>query len=51
MCETLPISDYEWLADFSLNEILLTSDDSEYGYFLEVDLEYPTKLHDLHTGP
>lgn len=48
MCETLPISDYEWLVDFSLNEILLTSDDSEYGFLLEVDLEYPTKLHDLH---
>lgn len=48
MCETLPISDFEWIENVSFNEILSTKDDAEYGYFLEVDLEYPQKLHEAH---
>ena len=24
--------------------------DGDIGYFLEVDIEYPKKLHDLHSG-
>lgn len=48
MCEALPISDFKWLDHYSINEIITTSDDAEYGYFLEVDLDYPEKLHDMH---
>ena len=28
--------------------ILNTSDDAEYGYILEVDLDYPAEIHDAH---
>ena len=43
-------SGFKWLnqkefSDFCLNSI---SDNSSIGYILEVDLEYPSKLHDLH---
>lgn len=48
MCETLPIANFQWVDSFSIEEILLTEDDSKYGYFLEVDLDYPNKLHDAH---
>lgn len=48
MCESLPISDFEWVNDISLDSILKTSDDAEYGYFLEVDLDYPSSLHNAH---
>ena len=29
-------------------DIMLISDKSPIGYFLEVDLEYPDELHELH---
>lgn len=32
----------------TLNMVLNTSEDSPVGYILEVDLEYPMELHDLH---
>ena len=31
-----------------INRILNRSADSSYGYFLEVDLDYPEELHDSH---
>ena len=31
-----------------VNRILNRSADSSYGYFLEVDLDYPEELHDFH---
>ena len=46
----LPLSDFEWLpkyhiSSFSIDDVDL---DGEYGYILEVDLEYPEGLHYLH---
>ena len=46
----LPYSGFKWLnqkeiSDFCLNFI---SENSSIGYILEVDLEYPSELHDLH---
>ena len=46
----LPYSEFKWLNEkeisrFSLNSI---SENSFVGYILEVDLEYPDKLHNLH---
>ena len=46
----LPYSGFKWLnkkeiSDFCLNSV---SENSSIGYILEVDLEYPSELHDLH---
>ena len=46
----LPYGGFKWLnqkeiSDFYLNSI---SENSSIGYILEVDLEYPSQLHDLH---
>ena len=44
----LPYDEFEWLKTvdgFDANSI---SEKSPIGYFLEVDLEYPDELHELH---
>lgn len=49
MMEPLPITNFRWiLSNTNIDFILNTPDDSEIGYMLEVDLEYPKELHDLH---
>ncbi|XP_037911964.1 uncharacterized protein LOC119652098 [Hermetia illucens] len=48
MCQFLPQNSFEWLentADFKVEDV---SDESPIGYILEVDLEYPKELHNLH---
>ena len=50
MTQYLPYSGFKWLSkkeidDFDLN---LVKENSSTGYILEVDIEYPSKLHDLH---
>lgn len=48
MSESLPLSNYEWCLPEKLDDILRTEDDANHGYYLEVDLEYPIDLHDMH---
>ena len=48
MCEYLPYKDFEWIEDYSMIDFFNIPDDTEEGYILEVDLEYPEELHDLH---
>ncbi|XP_018395227.1 PREDICTED: uncharacterized protein LOC108773791 [Cyphomyrmex costatus] len=48
MCQPLPYADFQWVqgvANFDANAI---APDSPTGYILEVDLEYPQHLHDVH---
>ena len=50
MIQYLPYSGFKWLnqkeiSDFCLNSL---SETSSIGHILEVDLEYPSELHDLH---
>ena len=52
MSQYLPYSGFKWLnqkeiGDFCLNSV---SENSSIGYILEVDLEYPSELHDLHNN-
>ena len=50
MSEYLPYKEFEWLKNvdnFDGNSIY---EKSEIGYFLEVDLEYPDELHELHNN-
>ena len=49
MMEPLPSGDFEWVEkDVKLEDILATADNASQGYFVMVDLEYPTTLHDEH---
>ena len=50
MSEYLPYREFKWVEvnNETINEVLNTSDNSLYGYFLEVDLEVPEELHDYH---
>lgn len=47
---SLPISDYRFLSksEIKLIDISNLSEDDETGYIYEVDLEYPSHLHDSH---
>lgn len=50
MSQSLPYGGFQWvdkqdIINFNINSIGLNDD---IGYILEVDLEYPRKIHDLH---
>jgi hypothetical protein len=49
MCRSLPYGGFEWSSD-TIDTILSTPGDSDHGYVLEVDLEYPPELHDSHAS-
>ena len=48
MLQSLPYKDFEWV-EIDLDSVLKTYDHSEYGYILQVDLEYPEYLHSSHS--
>ena len=50
MSQYLPTGGFRWMTEKQINKIDLTKyeEDSTRGIILEVDLEYPKKLHDLH---
>ena len=48
MQQMIPLDQYAWNDAITLSQILQTDDDSPVGYFAEVDLEYPSSLHDEH---
>ncbi|GBM23420.1 hypothetical protein AVEN_188767-1 [Araneus ventricosus] len=52
MSQPLPVNNFEWLSpeEISLQQICQTPDDATTGYILEVDMEYPPELHDLHNN-
>ena len=53
MSENLPVDGFKWVKDLSqFNEDFTKNYDknSNKGYFLEVDAEYPKKLFNLHKG-
>ncbi|GFU49025.1 uncharacterized protein TNCV_2333171 [Trichonephila clavipes] len=50
MSKYLPLKDFVWSDnDLTEQDILNLSDESVVGYILEVDLEYPSDLHDKHS--
>ena len=52
MSEPLPVDGFEWMEDLSKidEDFIKTYDEnSDKGYILEVDAEYPKKLHDFHS--
>ena len=50
MSQYLPTGGFRWMTEKQINKINLTKykEDSDKGIILEVDLEYPEELHDLH---
>ena len=50
MSQYLPTGGFKWLTEKQINNINLADykDDSKKGSILEVDLEYPKELHNLH---
>ena len=48
MSEYLPYGEFKWLKNIDKLDVMSISGKSEIGYFLEVYLEYPDILHELH---
>ena len=50
MSQSLPTGNFRWLSTTEVNrfDIFRIENDYKKGYVIEVDLEYPEELHDLH---
>ena len=51
MSKKLPVDGFEWVEDLStIDEDFIKNydEDSDIGYFIEADIEYPKELHTLH---
>ena len=51
MSQPLPIGDFKWMPEREIASLDVTTViyDADTGYILEVDLEYPPELYDLHS--
>ena len=48
MSEYLSYEEFKWLKNIGKFDVMSIDEKSDTEYFLEVDLEYPDKLHELH---
>ena len=48
MSEYLPYKRFKWLKNVDELDVMSINEKSPIGYLLEVDLEYPDELHELH---
>ena len=51
MSQKLPVNNFEWIektSQFNEDSIKNYNEESDKGHFLEVDVHYPEKLHELH---
>ena len=50
MSQYLPYANFKWVKDINKikQKLMNIKSNSSAGYILEVDLEYPEKLHDIH---
>ena len=48
MSESLPYKEFNWLKNVDEFDVMSVSEKSPIGYFIEADLEYSDKLHELH---
>ena len=46
MSQKLPVNDFKWVKQEDLSQF--NEENSNTGYFLEVDIDYPKKSFDLH---
>ena len=53
MAEPLPVNGFDWMEDlFKIDEDFIKNydNDNDKGYILEIDVEYPKNIHDLHSN-
>ena len=50
MSEYLPYEGFKWLKNVDKFDVMSIDEKSPIGYLVEVNLEYPDKLHELHNG-
>ena len=53
MSQKLPVNNFEWIEDtsqFKESFIKIYNEESDKGYFLEVDVQCLEKLHEIHNG-
>ena len=52
MSQKLPEKEFDWMNEQQLKNVDVNStpDDTDTGYILEVDLEYPAAIHDIHSN-
>ena len=50
LSEYLPYGEFKWLKNVGGFDVNSIGENSEIGYFLKVDLEYPDELHELHNN-
>jgi len=48
MSQPLPYKDFKWMSTTDIDNFDITNIPIDSKYFLEVDLIYPYRLHDLH---
>lgn len=48
MSQYLPTGNFKWIEDVNSIDLNNLKEDNDHGMILEVDLEYPKELHDLH---
>ena len=48
MSKYLPYEEFRWVKNFDGFDVMSISEKSNTGYLLEVNLEYPDELHELH---
>ena len=52
MSQKLPVNGFKWIEEtshFNGSFIKSYDEESDEGYFFEVDIQYPEKLHELHS--
>ena len=51
MSQFIPWGEFKWLTDEQISQFCPNDipDDSELGYILDVDLDYPISIHDEHS--
>ena len=53
MSQKRPVNGFEWaenISEFYESFMKNYNKENDEGYFLEVDVQYPEKLHDLHNN-
>ena len=48
ICKYLPYGEFRWVKNVDGFDVMSINEESDIGYFLEVDLDYPDELHELH---